>query len=384
MNSNAPGQLLGYSLQYPRALYHLLRFGPGDSVCVEVIGDVSITYEDGTVLTEEDKSSISANPVTNMSTDLWKTIHNWINAINTNVIDVNKTTFILYTNKAGNKALIDVFHNVTTETQAIDALKKVKRVLRNIDDKHDIWSYYDFVINKHPEIFKRLLRKFEFHVIDGGIGFKEVRLEIEKKLISKIHIDFLLENLCGWLQQELMSQISQRIPATITWETFQSKFSTIIERIHKRELIDFTLQSLPMVNELEKEKKRRPVYIQQLDAIGLSDDEVLEEVVCYLRATVNRGKWIEHEIIDEDVAQDFEKRLSQYWNSRIKSLKITEKHRNANERGQLLLYDCKARNETIRDMMPPSTTIAGTFHALADTLILGWHDDWETKFKEML
>ena len=60
MKSNAPGQLLGYTIQFPRALSHLLKSGPGDSVCVEVLGDVASIDADGIVpdeeieLTEED------------------------------------------------------------------------------------------------------------------------------------------------------------------------------------------------------------------------------------------------------------------------------------------------------------------------------------------
>ena len=41
MSPNAPGPLLGYALQFPRALVHLLRGGPEDVVCVEVMGDVA-------------------------------------------------------------------------------------------------------------------------------------------------------------------------------------------------------------------------------------------------------------------------------------------------------------------------------------------------------
>jgi hypothetical protein len=72
MKSNAPGQLLGYSIQFPRALFHLLTCSPGDSVCVEVLGDVATLKSDGSLLTEEDKSSVVGNPITNKSTDLWK------------------------------------------------------------------------------------------------------------------------------------------------------------------------------------------------------------------------------------------------------------------------------------------------------------------------
>jgi len=46
----------------------------------------------------------------------------------------------------------------------------------------------------------------------------------------------------------------------------------------------------------------------------------------------------------------------------------------------LLLARCKSRSETIRDMTPPASTIPGTYHALADKPVLGWHPDWEDLF----
>ena len=52
------------------------------------------------------------------------------------------------------------------------------------------------------------------------------------------------------------------------------------------------------------------------------------------------------------------------------------------EKGQLLFVDCKSRKETIRDMNPPNSTIAGTYHALADEPVLGWHPSWEKLFKK--
>jgi len=33
-------------------------------------------------------------------------------------------------------------------------------------------------------------------------------------------------------------------------------------------------------------------------------------------------------------------------------------------------------------MHPPVSTIAGTYHKLADELLLGWHPQWEIHFKK--
>ena len=60
-----------------------------------------------------------------------------------------------------------------------------------------------------------------------------------------------------------------------------------------------------------------------------------------------------------------------------KKIKITQKHLDDKEKGQLLLGECKSRQETIRNVYPPHPTIAGTYHALADEPALGWHPAWE-------
>jgi hypothetical protein len=101
-----------------------------------------------------------------------------------------------------------------------------------------------------------------------------------------------------------------------------------------------------------------------------------------LRAKVNRDKWIENEIIDEDIASDFQAKLLLFWGNQKKRIELTERNLSTNEQGHLLLLDCKSRQETIRDMHPPSSTIAGTYHALADEPVLGWHPDWKHLFKK--
>lgn len=144
-------------------------------------------------------------------------------------------------------------------------------------------------------------------------------------------------------------------------------------------MIDFTLQ--PDKDDVRKVALKRPLYVQQLDLIGIDDIEIMSAVADYLRAKANRGKWIEEDIIDEQTASEFEERLIRFWDAQTKSLKITERHRTIEERAQLLFLACKCRQETIKDMTPPPFTVAGTYHSLAETPMIGWHEEWETRFK---
>lgn len=379
MKSNAPGQLLGYTIQLPRALYHLLRSGPGDAVCVEVLSDVATLKPDGGVIAEEDKSSIVGNPLTDKSTDLWKTFSNWIKAIISKHLDVGKTKFILYCNQSGRSGIVDKFSSARNQQEAQSAIDDAKKVLNDIKKDHDIWEYYDFVVNQNESLLVEVVERFELQ-IGSDVGFEDVRYEIRRKHVPESQIEFLMDQISGWLQKVITEKIATREPATISWEEFNHQFLVLFDRTRRRELLDFTLQYPPKDEDIQSHVKVHPIYLKQLDVIGTTDDDILEAVSDFLRADVNRERWIEDGIIDENVAFDFETKLISFWKNQRKKIDITEKSRTEEDKGQLLLGECKSRQETIRDMSPPCSTIAGTYHALANKPVLGWHPNWEKLF----
>lgn len=380
MNSNAPGQLLGYALQFPRALYYLLKCGPGEAVSVEVLGDVATSTLEGGVIAEEDKSSIVGNPVTDRSLDLWKTFSNWIIAIKNDDLDVIKTKFVLYSNQSGREGIAVGFSSAQNRTEAQKVIDSVKEKLEDIKPGHDIWKYYDFVVNKNEDLLLKVIERFELQ-IGSGAGYEEVRNELLKNRVVKTQLDFFLETLGGWLQKEIMTKIVKREPAIIYWEDFNKQFLVQFNRAHSRELMDFTIQITYEDEIIQNQVKTHPIYLKQLEEVNVTDEEIIEAVSDYLRADVNREKWIENEIIDEFVAMEFEEKLKRYWRNQRKSIGLVHKSLNDDEQGQLLLAECQSKTVLIRNMDPPSSTIAGTYHALADETLLGWHPNWEEKFR---
>ncbi len=349
------------------------------------MGDVATLTSDDRVIAEEDKSSIVGNPLTDRSTDLWKTFSNWIKAINSGNIDVMKTQFILYCNQSGRSGIVNRFSSAQDKKEAKSAISDAKKVLKDITKDHDIWEYYDFVVNRNEPLLNEIVRRFELQ-IGSGAGYDEVCYELKRQHCPVNQIDFIVEKINGWLLKEITVKIAARKLAIIRWEEFDHQFKVLYDRAHHRELIDFALQDPPTDEDVQSQVKIRPRYLQQLDVICIPDDDILEAVTDFLRADVNRQKWIECEIIDVDIANDFESRLLSFWKNQDYSIKITGKSLSDVERGQLLLAGCKSRMETIRDMQPPYSTIAGTYHALANKPVLGWHPNWDKLFpkqKEM-
>jgi hypothetical protein len=384
--SEARGQFLGYSLQYPRAIYYLLTSREGDSVCIEHLGDVSKVSENK-IISEEDKSSVANNPITNKSENLWKTFYNWINLIETENIEISKIHFILFTNKAGNKALVDLFSEVKNASEVSQAVDKAVSVLSDIIEGHSIWKYYNFVTNTKRSIFEKLLLNFEF-IVGSDVGLEEVFTELRGgAYVPGEQIDFVSNEISGWLQSKVMALIKSGEVPRIRHEEFNSHMILLLERVRARELFDFTLQLPVTVKDVESHFKVRPHYIKQLDLINLKDFEIVEAISEYLKAYTNRTEWIEREIIDLSTASDFEKRLTEFWKNQKTYIELVNGDMSPEDRGKLLLLSCKVRQETIRGQTPPSSTVAGTYHSLANEKngVLGWHPDWSihlTKKKE--
>jgi hypothetical protein len=237
------------------------------------------------------------------------------------------------------------------------------------------------VINQHETLLLDVVERFELQV-GKGAGYDNVRYEIQRKVVPENQIKFIMDKLSGWFQKEIIEKIADRKQAVVSWEEFNTQFLILFERIRKRELIDFTREYPPSNEEVQKHVKTPPCYLKQLDVIGSSDDELIEAVIDFLKANVNRQNWIESGIIDEDIASDFESKLSTFWKNKRKQIKLTESNLSEEEHGQLLYIHCKSRQETIRDMSPPESTIAGTYHTLANETVIGWHPNWEKLFLE--
>jgi len=381
MSSDAPGQLLGYTLEIPRAVFHLLDSHPGDVVCIEFNGDVFKESTDGSVISEEDKSSVNSNPLTNKSTDLWKTFFNWITAVNDGRLNIDKTVFLLYTNKSGNTGIVNNFDDSKSKEEATKVISDAKLILADVDDKHAIWDYYDYVINKNEDILIEIIQRFELQVSDGA-GFSDVEKILIQMHVNPNEIEFMTTSISGWVLKELMEKIAVKKLSMIKWEDFNKQVSALFTRIRSLELIDFTLREGINDDEIKEQVKIKPNYIKQLNAIGYYGDEVVEAVSDFLRAKVNRDMWIQSEIIDEDVAAEFQENLLTFWDNTRKRIEITERSYTEEERGELLLLDCKMRQQMIGNRPPPSCMIKGTYHALADEPILGWHPQWKSLLKK--
>jgi len=184
----------------------------------------------------------------------------------------------------------------------------------------------------------------------------------------------------GWFQKLVMQRIASGESAFVKFQELRARFLARFDQLRARELVDFAAARVSTL-EARSRLSARPIFVQQLDLIDLDEETKLKAVLDFLSAECNRTAWIGDEFLDEATAADLERKLQNYWSNRRSHVELVygHGHHTKEQRGQLLYSECMTRQETIRDVSPPASTIPGTYHALSDKKDLGWHPEWEAK-----
>lgn len=389
MSTEVPGQLFGYTLQFPRAYLRLLEIPSDASVSIEESSDVAAIFSDGSKLVEEDKSSTrNINPVQDKSINLWKTFYNWINKINGGILNIERDRFILYVNHSvPDNALVKLFSNAD-KTNIDKIIKIIENIKSSIEPTHPIYKYIKYLLQgKNLELFKNLvLNRFDFicnKKSDDVYSNIRKKLKHDLCLDSDNDIEMILHNATGWLQKEIMTKIAKHEPPVICRRDYEKFIRPFIKKINDTGLIDYAnLKNL----RLSKDKKttilkERPIYVKQLEFIEMDTDLILSAIDDYYKAEINRGYFIEEGILTKKDIQDFKDELMHAYSNEKMRIDITHSSDTNINKGRLLYTNCQDKSILLVQKEPPSRTVQGTYQLLADEQKLGWHPYWKIKLE---
>jgi len=198
-----PGQYLGYSLQSTRFLVRLLQAVEGDSICLEVFGDVGVEKPDGSVITEESKSNLITNPLSDRSVSLWKTVRNWVEAAATDQLNPAKTSFYLFVAKPKAGDIAGSFHEASSMDSARAALFKAKTILgwnpngaTSLSDT--LAPHLHVVFSANQDLVCRIISRLQILQSDGN-PLDDLRPLLLNKLVSEDAYDEVVRWTHGWV-----------------------------------------------------------------------------------------------------------------------------------------------------------------------------------------
>lgn len=373
----APGQALGYGLQYTRLTSMLLDASEGSFCSLEVLDDIATQSASGEVHVCQTKSSLTGNPVSDKSVQLWKSLHNWVKAVQSELFDLGKTKFQLFVSKPVKGQIIDALSAAKTNLEAKQAIALAKETLWGSAPKYllkskmsaELAQYANFVLESDEEVLISIVTRLELRC-GSGSPLCDLQEKIKGKFVSASKVDEVFNQACGWVKSKVDKQLEKQQPAVISSDEFLAEITSFVRKVD-RDLILSSYAPEPTEKEKHAELPRR--YVQQLDLIELSFDDKLQAISDFLRACRDRTVWAQKGEVNRSSFDDLDRVLKRSWGNIARRVRAEHKSVPEVRQGQVVYSDCMEQSTPLQSMETPDHFISGCYQRLADELDVGWH-----------
>lgn len=387
---SAPGPAAGYSYQFVRALNWLAQKDAGASVGIETADDVEVSNSDSTAVLEQDKYSIQedALPFADRSKGLWNTLAIWVEAIDTGQKSIESTSFLMVTNKAVPECIARRLARATSESEIDACVAELQSA--GVDPPQHIASAVGRVLSpKSRSALRQVVCRLDLSDASDGNSTADLR----KGAIAHLQLpewclqvsDSIANELLGWLYNAAMSSWERRQPAWVLRDHFVNELHAIIGRRRRevdRERAEFLI---PITDEKVGRERGRP-FVRQLHLITNDDTIVDTSIREFIRCNIEKARLsMEGDVTDDDW-RAFETALVSRW-TKIRSRIMRIKGESAEVDIGFDVFT--ETTEDHRERLAGSETdqvylTSGTYHRLADLLIVGWHPRYEALMRELL
>lgn len=376
-STEVPGQLFGYTLQVTRMLIRLLDAETGAFVSVEVFDDVALQHSDGMMVAEQSKTAIDRNPVSDNSSDLWKTFKNWLAAAKSGKLDVSKTMFELYVSAAKDGEVVKAFHKAKTkeEAEAAYAAAKTKVLTKGGKPTEAKRHATEFFQESDKQLACAIIEKFSLVKGTGYIA-EDIRKKFRSSFLPEDLEDLCVQNALGWIKMQSETLLEQHLPCIIAYDDFKTEMTAYISKIRHKPTLE-SLADDPTDNDIDLLKSA--CFVDQLRLVDL-DSEILESISDYFLASADRVRWIAKGWVHRSSMSDLDKTLKRYWKNELGFLTSGDQ---VDETliGKKLFYRCNQHRTQVESMEPPAHFIPGCFQALSNSLSIGWHPKYKDHLK---
>jgi hypothetical protein len=371
--SAAPGPYLGFALQPVRFCYYLLTSAGADSVSLEHLDDVALHTSHGVTL-EQTKSALTQNPVSNWSTELWKTFANWIEMIELGQIDVASTSFRLYVTPKRTGKFVRLLNDAVTDLAADKAIAYIEKEAKKLEPPPAAYESIKKLLNLDHLKRRLLVRRFSFE------SSHDDPIEALRALISVTVADSMVDICCeyaiGHAKEAADALIRRRVPALLNSGEFRREFKAFVRKNDLSGIL-VELADAPPVTEVEKTLVEAPTFVQQLRIIDLPADLQVRAVSDFLQASANKTKWAENGHIVRESLVEFETDLLRKHRLIDLELEDTRPELESKMRGRKLYVCCVGSPLNLERREVPGFFVPGSYNDLANRLELGWHPDYK-------
>jgi hypothetical protein len=378
---SAAGPALGYLAQVDYALWAMLErmdVEESFSVSIETLDDIvfhDAETDDATEKWQSKHSIDGSRSLSDASSDLWKTLHNWI----TEPSDDSVRLVLLATAQAGpaaSKLRVGANRDVAG---AMTALERTARESQSETNK----PYYEAFLDLSPEDRKALLEKVDvIGQMAGVVNLDEDLMRAVRKSVIPRRRKALVERLRGWWHARAIAHLdavangrSDRITAAELEEQLLAIADTLRDENLPIDVLDFPPPSEQEVSEDDR------IFVAQLRLIAMGSQRMRKCIYDHNRAFAQRSLWQRDRLIEVGELGRYDAELIEAWERFFVPLsdepgeEITEEQLKAAALASFGELDQSDLAPIRRDVR--SGFIArGSLHVIADRLEIGWHPKW--------
>jgi hypothetical protein len=386
---SAAGPALGYLAQVDYALWAVLERMDAEesfSVSIETLDDIVFHDASTGTATElwQNKHSIDGTrSLSDASSDLWKTLHNWI----AEPSNAGVRLVLLATAKAGPAASN---LRVGPDRNVSGALAALERTARESGSKTNK-PYYEVFLNLIPEERKALLERVD--VIDEVAGVAAIGdglLRAVRKSVIPRRRAALVERLRGWWHARAITHLNavahgraDRITAAEIEEQLLAIADTLRDENLPIDVLDFPRPSEQEVSEDDR------IFVAQLRLVAMGSQRMRKCIYDHNRAFAQRSLWQRDRLLEVGELGRYDAELIEAWERFFVPLSDEPDEEITEE--QLKAAALKSFGELDQSDLAPirrdvhSGFIArGSLHVIADRLEIGWHPQWLDHLKHRL
>jgi len=388
---SAAPQALGYLYQARHALHLLLTEEEETALSIERFDDVAFE-KDGTPqeLLQLKHHLGSGAPLTDASSDLWKTIRVWSTQYLCRQLEpATSKLSIITTSQAPDDSIAALLRPDSQRNPAMASIR-LSEVASGSTNKNLQPAFDAFQALSKQD---REMLVASIYVLDGSPNIIDTGSKIKRRLeltVRKEHVDGLYERLEGWWFEKVVRHLAGSSIDPIRRDEVLSKVLDIADGYKPDALpIDFLDAEPATVPDPDADNR---MFVRQLRAITVRNKRIENAIRDYYRAYEQRSRWVREDLIVGDELERYERRLIDEWERLCLAILDREDIPDTDEeeiqRCGRLIYEWMefTANFPIRPLVTEPYVMRGSYHILAneDKPRVWWHPKFLERLQVLL
>jgi hypothetical protein len=408
MSDLAKGSVAGFIFQFEIALLELSQLNANELISIEKVDDVGKEDDTGTYMcTIQAKHSISMSGSNfgTPSVDLWKTINNWIDKVKAKTLNGSNEFLVITNQRIPDNSIARDFNKLEFEDlfQKILDLKSKQQI--DYDKKVKIDAEKGKTIKATiSRLEKVIAHKTEFEIIVKKFRFTE-NIDVKEEFFNSTFLNSLesidkkneiYERFYGWISETSFENWKGNKEAVFSKLQFDKKYALIVSNHTLIEGIFRTKRQLNREEVIDVHKiNKDALFIKQIVDINrpFNDEIIRDAILDYIMSDIEISYLITNKNgtnITKSEFEEFEEKCQSKWDDVKK--RYIRKPCDKYSDDELIEISCNIYDEIMQQLkvdFQDSYSFNdtnryiqnGTFLKLSNVPKIGWHPQWEIKYK---